>query len=238
MTSPTVSTVDPVTMDAAFDSKTVRPKTSTTAKSDDTGMMAGSDMYRRMQAKPKGSSSTGYLIGGVAVVALLAGGAFFLTQPTHHQASPAAVAAISADQQAKAADSTAQAAQSSAASSADSAQASQVAQTGAPPAAATDTPPVRTHVVTHKTVVTHETVARVRPVVTHRQAVSPSAGNAGVDTSAFTPPPAPVTATPPAPSAPAPTAVVPAPAAPAPTTAAPTPTPAPEQTQTPAPTPQ
>ena len=55
MTTHTAS-ADPVAMDAAFDSKRAK-----SAKSDNNAMMAGADMYRRMQAKPK-SPATGYLI--------------------------------------------------------------------------------------------------------------------------------------------------------------------------------
>jgi len=221
MTAHTVSATDPIAMDAAFDPKpTAKPAKS--AKADNNTMMAGADMYRRMQARPKqkGSAAT-YLIGGVAAIALIGGGVYFAGQ--QGQAKPvqtAAANAANANQQAQASNAQAQAAQQSAQASADVAQANKVAETGNPPPAATDTRPARPV----------RTVTRTRETVVHRTVVarhtqpSASAASAGVDTSAYTPAPPPVTAVQPAPAVPAPApAVVPAPA--------PAPTPAPDQTQ-------
>jgi hypothetical protein len=225
MTTNTVSAADPVPMDAAFESKPVRG-----AKSDGNAMMAGADMYRRMQGRPK-SSATAYLIGGVAAIALLGGGAYVashqLNAKTSQVSQTTTTTATSANQQAQASNTQAQAAQKSAQASADAAQAQKVAQTGAPPAAATDTQPAPkpTRVVTR----THETAVHRAATVVARQTrkPSPSAVSSGVDASAVTPPP-PVTVTQPAP------AVTPAPT-PAPMVI-PAPAPAPSQTQAQPPT--
>jgi len=204
--------------------------------SDNASMMVGADMYRRMQQRPK-SSGTGYIIGGVAAIALIGGGIYLAGHQHHAGAGQAATAAISADQQAQASKSQAQTAQLSAQQSAaannDVAQAKSVGDTGAPPAATTDikTAPPPTRVMTRP----HEAV--VHHAVVNREAASASAAESGVDAAALTPPPAPVTATQPAPSAPAPSAVMPAPA-PAPAPAA-TPAPTPDQTPAqPTPAPQ
>ena len=180
-----------MTADEPMTSTVKASKVDTTA--DNAGMMAGADMYRRMQSKPKGSSSNGLLMGGVAALAILAGGAYFLTHQTHAGANQrslmAANTAITADQQAQASKSVAQANQQSKQATADAAQANAVADTGNPPAAATDNTPVRTPA---KAVVRHE---RAAPVVRHVVARQPArsaadAAASGVDTSAFTAPPA------------------------------------------------
>jgi hypothetical protein len=208
-------------MDAAFD-----PKPAKSAKADNNTMMAGADMYRRMQARPKQKgSAAAYLIGGVAAIALIGGGVYYFAgQPAPAKpAQTAAVDAANANQQAQVSNAQAQAAQKSAEASADVAQANKVAETGTPPSAAIDTPapkPVRTVTRTHETVVHRTVLAR------HTQP-SASAASAGVNASAYTPPPPPVTAVQPAPAVPAPAAVAPV-VTPAP---APAPTPAPDQTQ-------
>ena len=220
MTARTVSDADPMIIDAAFDPKPAKP-----VKSDTNAMMAGADMYRRMQARPQ-KSATAYIIGGAAAIALIGGGAYFASHQLHartdHMIQTASLSAINSDQQAQASSAQAQAAQKSAQTSADTAQAKTVAQTGAPPAAATDTSPTpaRTVTRTHETVVHRTTVARQ----TQPSAPSASAAAPGVDASALTAPPPPVTAT-----QPAPTPTVPAPAA--------TPAPAPDPTPPPATTP-
>ena len=232
MTARTVSTADATTADPMFGAP-VDPAFDN--KSDNDSMMVGSDMYRRMQQRPK-SSASGYFIGGVAAIALIGGGIFLATHQHHagaHQsAQVAANSAINADQQAQASKSQAQTAQlwaqQSAAATTDMAQAKSVGDTGNPPAATTDTRPAPRHVMTRP----HE--AAVHRAVDNREAASASAAAAGVDAAALTPPPAPVTATQPA----APAAAAPAPvtATPAPTTPAPAPaaTPAPTPDQTPA----
>ncbi len=214
------------------------PMTTTTTKvervdpkSDNAGMMAGADMYRRMQAKQKGSSSNGLVIGGVAAVAIIAAGAYFATHQTHANAAgnsqTAANTAASASQQAQ---SSAQAAQQSAQQANDAAQAKAVAQTGSPPAAATDSKPVKTPVRAEPR---HEQPV-VRHVVSRQPAASANdAASAAINANAVTAPPAPVTATAPAPAAQAPVQTAPAPA---PTTAAPPPTATPAPTEQPAPT--
>ena len=173
MTARTVSAADPVIVDAAFEPRPERAAKS--AKSETNAMMAGSDMYRRMQARPK-SSTNAYILGGVAAVALLAGGAYYATHMNNANANqPAAVAANTANQQAQTSDAAAQSAQKSAQASADAAQAKAVAATGAPPAEATDQAPAprvtRTEARTHATVVRHTVVA-------HQTRTSPSAAGA------------------------------------------------------------
>ena len=222
MTTRTVSTADATTADPMFGAP-VDPAFDN--RSDNADMMVGADMYRRMQQRPK-SSGSGYLIAGVAAIALIGGGIFLAGHQHHAGAGQAATAAISADQQAQASKSQAQtaqlSAQQSAAASNDPAQAKSVASTGNPPAVTTDTKPrpTPTRVMTRP----HE--AAVHHAVVNREAASASAAAAGVDASALTPPPAPVTATQPA--------AVPAPA---PAAAAPIATPAPAPAATPTPTP-
>jgi len=220
MTAHTVSAVDPITADPMFGAP-ADPAVETSSA--DTGMMAGSDMYRRMQAKPKGASSSGYLIGGVAAVAIIAaGGLYFANHQSHtHQAAQTQVAqtaassAITSDQQAQNSNAVAQSSANTKATAVEDNQAAKVvADTGNPPADATATrpTPTRTAARPHEAVVHH--------AVTRQPTPSASAAAAGVDASALTPPPPPITATPPATYAPAP---VPASAIPAPTPASPAP---------------
>ena len=224
MTTRTVSTVDTPLAEPMFGAP-VDPAFEST--SDSASLMAGSDMYRRMQGRPKAKgSSSGLLIGGVAALALIGGGIYFAGHQ-HHSAGQSATAAISADQQAQASKTQAQTAQLSAQQSAtantDTAEAKSVGDTGAPPAATTDAKPVPTRVMARP----HE--AAVHRAVDKREAASASAAASGVDAAALTPPPAPVTATQPAaPSTPDPVAAMPAPA-PAPAPAA-TPAPTPDAT--------
>ena len=232
MTARTVSTVDSVTGDPMFGAP-ADPVVETTP--DNVGMMAGSDMYRRMQAKPKPASSNSYLIGGVAAVAIIAAGGFYVASHQSHAgaqqaaqtqaAQTAASSAISSDQQAQNSNAQAQAAAAQkSAATADAAQAAKVAETGNPPADTTAAKPTPTRTMTRP----HEAV--VHHAVTRQAAPSASAAAAGVDASALTPPPPPVTATPPASYTPAP---VPASPIPPPTPA----NPAPDQsTAQPAPT--
>ena len=212
------------------------PMTTTTTKvdrvdtkPDNAGMMAGADMYRRMQTKQKGSSKNGYLMAGVAAVAVIAAGAYFATHQNHsggmpYGQTPGAVAATNATNASQQAQSSAQSAQESARQATENAQAKAeateaktVASTGNPPAAVTDKP-VKTpvHTVAHRAARDEQPV--VRHVASHQSpAEANDAAQAAINTSAVTAPPPPVTAT-----APAPVAATPAPA---PTTAAPAPAP-------------
>ena len=235
MTARTVSADDPgftepmfgAPVDPAIKSK---PETSK-SKPDANVMMAGADMYRRMQAPKKAGSASAYLIGGVAAIALIGGGVYFAFAGQQGPAKPTPVAqaaatnAANANQQAQAANAQAQAAQQSAQANADTAQANKVAETGNPPPVATDTTharkPTRVVTRTHEAVVHHTVVAR------QTQPTS-SATSSGVNASAYTPAPPPVTAVQPTPAVPAPApapVVVPAPApAPAPSQVQPQPT--------------
>jgi len=131
MTTRTVSTADATTADPMFGAP-VDPAFDN--KPDNADMMVGADMYRRMQQRPK-SSGSGYLIAGVAAIALIGGGIYFAGHQHHAGATQAsqmaANSAISSAQQAQASNAQAQSAQQSAAVNSDTAQAKAVASTGA-----------------------------------------------------------------------------------------------------------
>ena len=76
-------------MRAQASAAAIPPAKPTAVKNDD--MMAGSAIYRRIQAKPK-NSTMGYVVAGVAVIALGAG-ALLYTQSTGPAAPPATVSA-------------------------------------------------------------------------------------------------------------------------------------------------
>lgn len=177
-------------------------------------MMAGSDIYRRVQTRKK--SSMGYIVPAVVVIALGAGAAIYAMQPTNHPAASAPLAVASEQQanasaqQAATSATTADTSAKTAIASSEQAQANKVAVTGNPPSAVTDTQPVKAPVVAHHADRSPTLRTAERAPIRVRPDRAPSAGASGVDVNALTPPPAPVMATPvtPAPaipSAPAPT---------------------------------
>ena len=166
-------------------------------------MMAGSDIYRRVQTRK--TSAMRYVVPAVVVIAIGAGAALYALQPSSRPALPApsTVASVQqaqgAAQQATTSAGTADTAAKSAIAANDQAQANVVAATGNPPASTTDTGRTPAAASTHHPIRSADrTPIRVRP---DRAA---SAGAAAADVNAMSTPPAPVLATPtqPAPIAP------------------------------------
>jgi hypothetical protein len=179
--------------DQTLDTVAFPPETTANERDD---MMAGSDIYRRIQAKPK-KSAMGYIVPAVVVIALGAGALLYTMKPSTPSPDAASVARTAASQQqavtsaqmaANAAAQADTAAKAATLASNDKAQSVSVSSNVAPRPAVTENQPSRERATTHRA--EHSTI-KTTPAPAANDAATSS------DVNAYTPPaPPPVSVTP------------------------------------------